>query len=152
MQTGWWGGNTLLVDFPFPAFPDNMGHWAEVLLPVYSTLLTGAWRKHVQGTSHHIDRLLLINVRRDQLQVCQSLVDSMSHHTYGPPTDSVKVMRESVNASQWQLQLHHPCLGGVSLKFHFLASLLLLHWHFSVLSTAVPHMYLCAFRQMQCIP
>lgn len=74
MQTGWWGGNTLLIDFPFPAFPDNMGHWAEVLLPVYSSLLTGTWRKHVQGTSHHIDRLLLINVRRDQLQVCQSLV------------------------------------------------------------------------------
>lgn len=75
MQTGWWAGNTLLIDFPFPAFPDNMGHWAEVLLPVYSTLLTGTWRKHVQGTSHHIDRLLLINVRRDQLQVRQSPID-----------------------------------------------------------------------------
>ena len=53
-----------------------MGHWAEVLLPVYSTLLTGTWRKHVQGTSRHIDRLLLINVRRAQLQVRQSLIDS----------------------------------------------------------------------------
>ena len=69
MQTGWWGGNTLLIDFPFPAFPDSMGHWAEVLLPVYSTLVTGEWKRHVQGTSSHIDRLLLSNVRRDHLQV-----------------------------------------------------------------------------------
>ena len=69
MQTGWWGGNTLLIDFPFPAFPESMGHWAEVLLPVYSALVTGAWKQHVQGPSTHIDRLLLSNVRRDQLQV-----------------------------------------------------------------------------------
>ena len=46
-----------------------MGHWAEVLLPVYSALVTGAWKQHVQGPSTHIDRLLLSNVRRDQLQV-----------------------------------------------------------------------------------
>lgn len=77
MQTGWWAGNTLLIDFPFPAFPDNMGHWAEVLLPVYSALLTGTWRKHVQGTSQHIDRLLLINVRRDQLQVRHFLIHTI---------------------------------------------------------------------------
>ncbi len=69
VQTGWWGGNTLLIDFPFPAFPESMGHWAEVLLPVYSALVTGAWKQHVQGPSRHIDRLLLSNVRRDQLQV-----------------------------------------------------------------------------------
>ena len=69
MQTGWWGGNTLLIDFPFPAFPDNMGHWVEVLLPVYSTLMDGGWRSHVQGASTHIDRMLLTNVRREQLEV-----------------------------------------------------------------------------------
>lgn len=59
----------MLIDFPFPAFPESMGHWAEVLLPVYSALVTGAWQQHVQGPSRHIDRLLLSNVRRDQLQV-----------------------------------------------------------------------------------
>ena len=69
MQTGWWAGNTLLIDFPFAAFPDSMGHWAEVLLPLYSVLVTGDWRQKVQGSSRHIDRLLLTNVRREQLQV-----------------------------------------------------------------------------------
>lgn len=73
VQTGWWGGNTLLIDFPFPAFPESMGHWAEVLLPVYSALVTGAWKQHVQGPSTHIDRLLLSNVRRDQLQTFEWL-------------------------------------------------------------------------------
>ncbi|DBA71209.1 TPA: hypothetical protein ACH3X2_011604 [Trebouxia sp. C0005] len=73
VQTGWWGGNTLLIDFPFPAFPESMGHWAEVLLPVYSALVTGAWKQHVQGPSRHIDRLLLSNVRRDQLQTFEWL-------------------------------------------------------------------------------
>lgn len=68
VQTGWWSGNTLLIDFPFPAFPDNMGHWVEVLLPVYSTLVTGAWKQQVLGASQHIDRLLLSNIRREQLQ------------------------------------------------------------------------------------
>lgn len=69
LQTGWWAGNTILVDFPFAAFPDNMGHWAEVLLPLYSVLVNGDWRQHVQGTSMHIDRVLLTNVRREQLEV-----------------------------------------------------------------------------------
>ncbi|KAL3143022.1 hypothetical protein ABBQ38_003301 [Trebouxia sp. C0009 RCD-2024] len=73
VQTGWWGGNTLLIDFPFPAFPENMGHWAEVLLPLYSALVAGTWRQHVQGSSHHVDRLLLSNVRREQLQAFEWL-------------------------------------------------------------------------------
>lgn len=28
-------GVTLLVDFPFPAAPDNLGHLAETLLPTF---------------------------------------------------------------------------------------------------------------------
>lgn len=70
VQTGWWAGNTLLIDFPFAAFPDSMGHWAEVLLPLYSVLVTGDWKQQVQGSSAHLDRLLLTNVRREELQVC----------------------------------------------------------------------------------
>jgi hypothetical protein len=31
-------GLTLLLDHPFPAFPDNLGHWSEVLIPLYSSL------------------------------------------------------------------------------------------------------------------
>ena len=65
-QVGWLAGNTLVVDFPFPAFPENMGHWAEVLLPIYSQLCTGAWKRQ---PSDNIDTLLLANLQRSQLQV-----------------------------------------------------------------------------------
>lgn len=77
MQTGWWAGNTLLIDFPFAAFPDSMGHWAEVLLPLYSVLVNGDWKQQVQGKSAHIDRLLLTNVRREELQVCRAPLGCM---------------------------------------------------------------------------
>ncbi|PSC75577.1 hypothetical protein C2E20_1509 [Micractinium conductrix] len=43
IQAGVLRGTCLWIDFPFPAFPENMGHWAEVLLPVYSALVEGAW-------------------------------------------------------------------------------------------------------------
>lgn len=61
-------GVTLFLDFPFPAFPDNLGHWAEVLLPLYSALSsTASWRLLLQGNSRYIDRLLLLNVRQQLL-------------------------------------------------------------------------------------
>ncbi|WIA40763.1 hypothetical protein OEZ86_004443 [Tetradesmus obliquus] len=56
-------GVTLYVDFPFPAFPDNLGHWAELLLPLHSALSSSSWAQHLQGGHKHIDRLLLGNVR-----------------------------------------------------------------------------------------
>lgn len=31
-------GVTLIIDMAFPAYPDNFGHWAEALLPVYNVL------------------------------------------------------------------------------------------------------------------
>jgi len=37
-QAGWVPGVTLIVDMPFPAYPDNFGHWIEALLPVYNVL------------------------------------------------------------------------------------------------------------------
>ena len=65
------GGTTLVLDLPFPAYPENMGHWAETLAPIYSVLSAAAWRDHVvaAGGSAHIGSLLLANVRRQQLQV-----------------------------------------------------------------------------------
>lgn len=77
MQTGWWGGNTVMLDFPFPTYPDNMGHWAEILFPLYSMLRAKNWQEAVGGPStKYIDRILLINVRRDQITV--SLVTACS--------------------------------------------------------------------------
>lgn len=37
-QAGWVPGVTLMIDMPFPSYPDNFGHWAEALLPVYNVL------------------------------------------------------------------------------------------------------------------
>ena len=57
-----------MIDIPFPAYPENMGHWAEVLLPLYSVLAMREWAPMVKGASTVIDRLLLVNVRRQNLQ------------------------------------------------------------------------------------
>ena len=38
MQAGWVPGVTLMIDMPIPSYPDNFGHWAEALLPVYNVL------------------------------------------------------------------------------------------------------------------
>ena len=68
LQSAWWPGNTVMIDIPFPAYPENMGHWAEVLLPLYSVLAMREWAHMVKGQSTVIDRLLLVNVRRQNLQ------------------------------------------------------------------------------------
>ena len=71
-QASYVGGTTLVLDFPFPAFPENMGHWAETLAPIYSVLSAGAWRETLvaAGGNAHIDSILFPNLRRQQLQVC----------------------------------------------------------------------------------
>ena len=63
-------GTTLLVDLAFPAFPDNFGHWAEAILPVYNVLCERAWHASiVSGGSRQIDTLVFVNLRREQLAV-----------------------------------------------------------------------------------
>jgi hypothetical protein len=73
LQTGWIEGTTLFVDFPFPAFPENMGHWAEVLFPLYSLLSEGLWRGLIDSAngSGYVDTLFLANLRKQQLEVRQ---------------------------------------------------------------------------------
>jgi hypothetical protein len=64
-QAVWLGGTTVLIDQPYPSFPDNMGHWAEVLVPLYNLLTSGPWRQ-----SHtHVDTILFGNLQRSQLDV-----------------------------------------------------------------------------------
>ena len=70
-------GTTLIIDLPYPGYPDNMGHWAETLLPVYSALSRNEWRRDVvrAGGAPHLDTILFSNLRRQQLQVlCTVLV------------------------------------------------------------------------------
>ena len=61
----WLGGTTVLIDQPYPSFPDNMGHWAEVLVPLYNLLTSARWRR-----SHtHVDNIVFGNLQRSQLDV-----------------------------------------------------------------------------------
>ncbi|PNH04842.1 hypothetical protein TSOC_009007 [Tetrabaena socialis] len=66
LRSGFMPGTTLLVDFPFPAFPDHLGHWAEVMLPTFSVLLNGHWREDAIGTrGRFVDRIVLPNLRKE---------------------------------------------------------------------------------------
>lgn len=42
-------GNTLVLDFPFAAFPDNLGHWAELMVPIYNIMQKGDWARENSG-------------------------------------------------------------------------------------------------------
>lgn len=57
-------GTTLLIDFPFSAFPENLGYWAELLLPLYGVLRTAGWTQYLKGGSTGIDRIMLTNVQK----------------------------------------------------------------------------------------
>jgi hypothetical protein len=53
----WISGTTLAVDLVFPAFPTNLGHWTEILLPMLSALKDGSWTEHVQFPEQQQDKL-----------------------------------------------------------------------------------------------
>lgn len=73
LQAGWVPGTSLLLDLAFPAFPDNMGHWMEALLPVYNVLEQGAWKRPLSGGSGFIDTIIFVNLRRKHLAVSHIL-------------------------------------------------------------------------------
>ena len=62
-------GTCLWLDFPFPAFPQNLGHWAEALAPVYSALADGGWRARAPEADGRLQALVFPNLHRDQVQV-----------------------------------------------------------------------------------
>jgi hypothetical protein len=77
IQAGLLRGTTLWLDFPFPAFPENMGHWVEVLAPVYSALTEGAWKERAPDSRGHITALLFPNLRRSQVQGLNWVMDML---------------------------------------------------------------------------
>ena len=79
-QAGWVPGTTLLLDLAFAAFPDNFGHWAEAILPVYNVLCDPAWPFNTSSGSRQIDTLILINLRREQLAVGSFLLHKYTLH------------------------------------------------------------------------
>ena len=73
MQAAWVPGMSLLVDYPFAAYPDNFGHWAELLLPIYNVI-----EEHMCSQGHavalsRIDSLVMTNVRKQRLAVSRAL-------------------------------------------------------------------------------
>lgn len=65
-------GLSLLLDLAFPAFPDNMGHWMEALLPVYNILRQEAWKRALPSGQGVIDTIIFVNLRREDLAVTSS--------------------------------------------------------------------------------
>ncbi|GFH08708.1 hypothetical protein HaLaN_03719 [Haematococcus lacustris] len=39
------------MDVPFPSYPDHLGHWAELIVPIANTLASGTWQEQVQHPS-----------------------------------------------------------------------------------------------------
>ena len=77
-RTAYLPGNTLLIDFPFPGYIYDLGHWAELMVPAFSTLMDGSWREDVRAVAlarmaggdeaaaavmaeQSLDRVLLVN-------------------------------------------------------------------------------------------
>lgn len=69
IQAGVLRGTCLWLDFPFPAFPENMGHWAEALAPVYSALADGGWRRRAPDGDGRLQAVIFPNLRREQVEV-----------------------------------------------------------------------------------
>eukprot|EP00798_Chlamydomonas_sp_ICE-L_P022811 gene22811-29982_t len=57
-------GNSLLVDFPFQAYHDHLGHWLEIMVPIFSVLYEDDWLNHTQGDSGSIDTVLFPNLSK----------------------------------------------------------------------------------------
>jgi hypothetical protein len=65
LRIGFLPGTTLMVDFPFPAFPDHLGHWAEIMQPTYSVLANGSWKADAASSrGRYVDRIVLPNLRK----------------------------------------------------------------------------------------
>lgn len=67
LQICYVSGVTLHVDIPYPAFPDNLGHWAELMLPTYSVLHESSWTTLLKGPHQHVNRIFLANLKKHLL-------------------------------------------------------------------------------------
>jgi hypothetical protein len=74
VDTAWVPGTTLAIDLVFPAFPTNLGHWAEILQPMLSALQDGRWTEHVQFPDKQRFKLPGVYGLKGETQVSGSLV------------------------------------------------------------------------------
>ena len=73
LQAAWVPGVSLLVDYPFAAYPDNFGHWAELLLPIYNVIEERTCSQGHAVALSRIDSLVMTNVRKQSLAVSLAL-------------------------------------------------------------------------------
>ena len=48
MQLSYVAGNSVMMDFTFQAYYAHLGHWLEMMLPLYNVLLDGSWVEHAK--------------------------------------------------------------------------------------------------------
>ena len=81
LQAAWVPGVSLLIDYPFAAYPDNFGHWAELLLPIYNVIEERTCSQGHAVASSRIDSLVMTNVRKQSLVVsCALSLQGSCHH------------------------------------------------------------------------
>eukprot|EP01024_Parvocaulis_polyphysoides_P015147 TRINITY_DN16533_c0_g1_i1.p2 TRINITY_DN16533_c0_g1~~TRINITY_DN16533_c0_g1_i1.p2 ORF type:complete len:257 (-),score=10.86 TRINITY_DN16533_c0_g1_i1:57-827(-) len=68
-KMGYLWGVTLVIDFPLPWLTGNIGHWAELVLPIYSVLKQGDWKTCSSKNKQleRVDRVLLLNIAKQQM-------------------------------------------------------------------------------------
>ena len=71
---------SLLVDYPFAAYPDNFGHWTEILLPIYNVIEERTCSQGHAVALSRIDSLVMTNVRKQSLAVSLALSTQSSCH------------------------------------------------------------------------
>ena len=80
----WLPGTTLWLDHPFNSYPDNIGHWLELLIPTYSGLAQGKWKVQAPHLKPHISTVVFPNLGRSQAQVCARMLHTPSHASSMP--------------------------------------------------------------------
>lgn len=56
--------NTLMLDFPFQSYPEHLGHWLEMAVPMYNVLRSGEWTQHVRSGSKVLSNVVLPNLNK----------------------------------------------------------------------------------------
>lgn len=90
-QAFWLPGVSVLVDFPFSAYPDNLGHWAQTLVPLFCTLSSLGWKQAVGGAP--VATVFFANLERKAFEdvdwVWRFLQQTLSPGLHGKPPSLV---------------------------------------------------------------
>jgi len=116
---------SLLLDYAFPAYPDNMGHWAEAILPIYNVLERGTWQEAIPGSSGIVDNLVFVNLKRTQLAVswfcanCTKLSPHANVPRCPPNCKQLHLVKHAVRLFVKRKQLGLGLIGPAPLCLNF---------------------------------